>query len=267
MTDIAHADGKLLTRVEAGIGTITFNNPAKHNAMSGAMWLATEAALAGWTNDDAVRVVVLQGGGDKAFVSGADIDEFAAHHDTPEGRAAHEARSRSARGSVLRFPKPVIAKVRGWCMGGGMAIALQADLRIVADTARFAVPAAVLGISYEPEMISYLINVVGPAWARMILLTADRLDGAEAHRIGLAHRLLPDAELDAEVDALATRIAGLAPLSLRTMKRGINELLKDETARDIAAVRVAVSGCFASEDYREGRAAFRDRRKPVFQGR
>jgi enoyl-CoA hydratase/carnithine racemase len=263
----AFAEGKMLASAKGGVGYITFNQPEKRNAMSMGMWAGLGEILAIFNADPGLRVVILTGAGDKAFVSGADISQFDTARGDSAAQAEYDRLTREGRAAYAAFRKPMIAKIRGFCLGGGLAIAMQADLRIAADTAQFGIPAAKLGISYSYPSLRMLVSLVGPAEARMLLYTAERIPAAEARSIGLINRCVPEAELDETVDRLAATIAGNAPLSVVSMKRTITEATRDEAACDMEAVKAAIAECFNSEDYKEGRAAFKEKRKPVFQGK
>ncbi len=266
-TRIEHAGGKIGGTVAGGVGTITFNQPEKRNAMSVEMWDGMTALLDAWAEDGAVRVVVLTGAGDKAFVSGADISQFGQSRSNAEAQKEYDKLTGSGRAKLASFPKPVIARIQGFCLGGGLGIAMQADLRIAADDAQFGIPAAKLGIAYSFSMVSRLTALIGPAEARMMLFTGDRIDAAEALRLKLVNRVVPAADLSPTVDALARTIAGNAPLSTAGMKLISNNVLLDPAQRDMPAVDAAVARCFDSADYTEGRTAFMEKRKPNFQGR
>ena len=264
---IEHAGGKMLGSVQDGVGTIVFNQPEKRNAMSVEMWDGMTAMLDAWRDDPAVRVVVLAGAGDKAFVSGADISQFGQSRSNAEAQKEYDKLTSSGRAKLASFPKPVIARIQGFCLGGGLGIAMQADLRIAADDAQFGIPAAKLGIAYSFSMVSRLTALIGPSDARMMLFTGDRIDAAEALRLRLVNRVVPAAELSATVDKIARTIAGNAPLSTTGMKLISNNVLLDPAERDMGAVDQAVLTCFDSVDYTEGRTAFMEKRKPNFQGK
>ena len=264
---IEHAGGKMLGSVQDGVGTIVFNQPEKRNAMSVEMWDGMTAMLDAWRDDPAVRVVVLTGAGDKAFVSGADISQFGQSRSNAEAQKEYDKLTSSGRAKLASFPKPVIARIQGFCLGGGLGIAMQADLRIAADDAQFGIPAAKLGIAYSFAMVSRLTALIGPSDARMLLFTGDRIDAAEALRLKLVNRVVPAAELSATVDKIARTIAGNAPLSTTGMKLISNNVLLDPADRDMEAVDRAVLTCFDSVDYTEGRTAFMEKRKPNFQGK
>lgn len=261
------ADGKILAETDDGVGLITFNNPDKRNAMSVEMWQGLEDALDRFEADPAVRVLVLTGAGHQAFVSGADISQFDQQRSNAEAQREYDKRSGGGRARLGRFPKPVIARIRGFCLGGGLGIALQADLRIAANSSSFGIPAARLGIAYGFDMTRQLVSLIGPSHARMMLYTGARIDGAEAARIGLVNQVVPDEELRERVVDLARTIADNAPLSIRAAKLGVAASLADPAMRDNAALDQAIAACFDSDDYREGRRAFREKRPPRFEGR
>ncbi len=262
-----YASGKMLASVQGGVGTITFNQPEKRNAMSIDMWGGLVDILAAWEHDDAVRCVVLTGAGDKAFVSGADISQFEQNRSNAEAQQEYEKRTSSGRAKLTDYPKPVIARIQGFCLGGGLGIAMAADIRIAAEGAQFGIPAAKLGIAYGWDMVRRLVSLIGHANARMILFTGERFGAAEAARIGLVNQVVPDADLDATVEKLARTMAGNAPLSLQGMKHIFGQALRDPADRDIASVTAAVATCFDSADYTEGRTAFMEKRQPRFQGK
>lgn len=262
-----YAGGKMLASAESGIGRITFNQPEKRNAMSMEMWTGLGEILDDFGEDAAVRVVILSGAGGKAFVSGADISQFEKNRSTAEAQQEYDRMTGVGRKKLASFPKPMIASIRGFCLGGGLAIAMQADLRIAAAGSRFGIPAARLSIAYNFDGLRNLVDLVGPANARMILLTARQFDAAEAERIGLINRAVADAELDATVLDLARCMADNAPLSIAASKFTISEVMKDPAVRNMAEVQRLARVCFDSEDYREGRTAFMEKRSPRWQGR
>jgi len=262
-----YADGKMLAETEEGIGYITFNQPEKRNAMSVAMWHGLSEILDAFAANDAVRAIVMTGAGIKAFVSGADISQFEQQRADGNAQLEYDRLTSAGRTKLAEFPKPVIARIRGFCLGGGLGIAMQADLRIAAVDSEFGIPAAKLGIAYGFDMVRKLVSLVGPAHARTLLFTGNRIGAEEAQRIGLVNRVVADEDLNETVFDLARTIADNAPLSLRGMKLAVNESVKSESERDVAAVNAAVLACFDSADYREGRRAFMEKRKPVWQGR
>ncbi|MEM7340993.1 MAG: enoyl-CoA hydratase [Actinomycetota bacterium] len=257
----------MLASVVDGVGWMTFNNPERRNAMKLEMNEAIVTILADFAADDAVRVAVMQGAGDKAFVSGADISEFETHRSTPEGRANFDAVSAAAGRAMAEFPKPLVAKIRGFCMGGGLATALNADIRISADDGQFAIPAARLGLGYGFAGIQKLTGLVGPAMASEIMMTARRFDAAEAAAMGLINRVVGVDDLDSAVAELAAQVAANAPLTVAAAKTAIGEAAKDPEHRDVERVNAMVETCFRSDDYIEGRQAFMEKRPPSFTGR
>ncbi len=262
-----YADGKMLAAKDDGIGFVTFNQPDKRNAMSVEMWQGLAEILDDFREDAAVRVVIMTGAGTKAFVSGADISQFAERRANADAQKEYAAATDGGRTKLATFPKPLIASIRGFCLGGGLAIAMQADLRIASAASQFGIPAARLGIAYNFEGLRTLVSLVGPAHARMILYTGTRIDAQEAARIGLVNRVVPDAELSNAVLDLARTIARNAPLSIAANRLCIDQILKDPADRDLESVARAGRACLDSADYREGRTAFMEKRQPQFQGR
>lgn len=266
MSQMEFADGKILASIEEGVGRVVFNQPEKRNAMSVDMWGGLGQALDLFAEDPRVRCVVLQGAGDKAFVSGADISQFEKNRANADAQQEYDRLTSAGRAKLSAFRKPVIAQIRGFCMGGGLGIAMSCDIRIASDDSQFGIPAAKLGIAYGFDMVRALVDLVGPAHAHMILMTGERFPAAEAERIGLVNRVVPAAELGATVARLAATLASNAPLSLLANKLTVKTVLKDPAERDMAALRAAMAACFDSADYREGRRAFMEKRKPVFTG-
>lgn len=257
----------MLAEKKDGIGWMTFNNPERRNALSVEMREAAIRILNDFSADDAVRVVVMKGAGDKAFVSGADISQFESQRSTPEQIAAYAALTQRFEGTMNQLQKPLIAMIRGYCLGGGLAVALTADIRIAAEDAQFGIPAARLSLGYGFAGTRKLSDLVGPSCAKEILFTARRYTAAEALQMGLVNRVVPVAGLDDHVCELATTIAGNAPLTIRAAKTIIGEIVKDPADRDMAACERAVQTCMSSSDYVEGRRAFMEKRKPAFTGR
>ncbi len=257
----------MLAGAKDGVGLITFNQPEKRNAMSVGMWDGLVQILDIFERDDAIRVVVLTGAGDMAFVSGADISQFEQQRGDANAQAQYDRLTSAGRARLAGFSKPTIARIRGYCLGGGLGIAMQCDLRIAAIDSAFGIPAARLGIAYGVDMVSRLVSLVGPANARMLLYSGQRIDAGEAQRIGLVNRAVANEELSNVVAELARVIADNAPLSVRAMKLAVTEAVKDESQRDSVIVETAIADCFNSEDYREGRAAFMEKRAPRFLGR
>lgn len=265
--DTPHADGKILRQVTDGVGVITFNNPDKRNAMSLEMWEGFGEALTALRDDDAVRVVILRGAGGKAFVSGADISQFEKTRHNAAASEEYGKRSAVQRALLADYPKPTIACIEGFCLGGGMQVAMLADIRIAAHDSQFGIPAAKLGIAYGYDGLKHLVSLVGPSWARLLMYTGMRIDSTEALRIGLVERVIPDDQLWGETVAIAQTIAHNAPLSIKAAKLTIAEVLKDESARDMNAIKAIGTACMDSADFREGRQAFMEKRKPQFSGK
>jgi len=258
---------KMLAEKADGIGRMIFNNPERRNAVSLEMWEAAEAILNDFAADEAVRVVILSGAGGKAFVSGADISKFDKERSTPEGVAAYNARVDAIYRLVQNLPKPTIAEIDGYCIGGGLGLAVSCDLRFCSEKSRFGLPAARLGLGYRYEGLKRLVDTVGPGAARDITFSARQLDAQEALRIGLVQKVLPEAELASFVADYARTVACNAPLTVKGVKIMVNEALKPETERDPELCRRLVDEAFESADYLEGRRAFAEKREPNFKGR
>ena len=256
----------MLAEKRGAIGIMTFNNPARHNAVSLEMWQEADRILSDFVADPAVRVIVVTGAGGKAFVSGADISKFESERATAEGvRTYNQAVDRMYRG-VSELPKPTIAMIRGYCIGGGLGLAIACDIRICSDVSRFALPAAKLGLGYGYSGMKRFTATVGPAVTREIFYTARQYDAATALRWGLVNHALPDAEVEPFVMDMAATIAANAPLTVGAVKGITLEILKDPADRDLARCERMVEACFESRDYVEGRRAFMEKRKPEFVG-
>src|SRR5579864_7155985 len=264
---VERAGGKMFAARQGGVGVVTFNQPEKHNAISVEMWLGLAEILDEFGQDPTIRTVILTGAGTRAFVSGADISQFEQQRSNADAQRAYDQQTSVGRLKLASFPKPTIARIRGYCLGGGLAIAMQTDLRIAAPESQFGIPAAKLGIAYGFEGLRNLVSLVGPANARMIMYTGERFGADEALRIGLINRVVAPDELEQHVYDLAQTIASNAPLSIAASRLAIDQVLQDPDQRDHAALARATAAAFDSEDYREGRAAFLEKRKPQFKGR
>ncbi len=266
MGEVAFADGKMLAQKADGVGTMTFNNPEKRNAVSFAMWKAAEDILADFAADPAVRVVVLTGAGGKAFVSGADVSRFDDERAETEAVQRYNAATEAIYSGLHRFPKPTIAKIRGFCIGGGLGLAVSCDMRIATENSKFALPAAKLGLGYGFAPLSRLTEVVGAPFAKEIFFTGRQFTAREAEMMGLVNRVLTDDEIDAYVADYAATIAANAPLTIGTAKYVFQQIAKNPGERDLEGCAERVRTCFASRDYGEGRLAFMEKRKPAFTG-
>ena len=258
---------KLVARKDGAIGWIVFNNPQKHNAVSLEMWEALPMVLGELAKDAQIRVVILKGEGEKAFISGADISQFKEKRGSAEAVQTYNAASDRAGRALNDFPKPLIAMIRGYCIGGGLGVAAACDLRIVSDNSRFGVPAAKLGLGYRHSGIKRLTELVGPSFTAEIFYTGRQFDAPEALQMGLVNRVLPVADLEKYVLDYAMTITNNAPMTIAAVKRSLLEIRKDPGERDLELCQKMVEDCFASEDYAEGRTAFMEKRKPVFKGR
>ena len=261
-------DPKQILVERAGpVARVIINRPERRNAVSFAAWQSLAAAFDNLAADPEVRVVVLTGAGGRAFCAGNDITEFAEKRSTPEQVEAYDAAVEHAYQVIRGLEKPLVARVQGSAVGGGFELAQLCDLRIAGAGARFAMTPARLGLGYTLDDVQLLVDRIGARAAREMLFTGRMFDAAEAERMGFVNRVVPDAELDPEVDRCAAEIAANAPLSIRAIKVAIGEALKPPADRDRARCAALAAACNGSEDYREGQRAFAERRPPEFRGR
>ncbi|HEV7617662.1 MAG TPA: enoyl-CoA hydratase [Burkholderiaceae bacterium] len=246
---------------------IRFNNPARHNALSVDMWEAIPPLLAQAEGDERVRLVVFSGAGEKAFVSGADISQFEDMRAAREAVKRYEQMAEDALMGIYRFSKPTLACIRGFCIGGGVNVAISCDIRIASDDAVFSIPAARLGLGYRYSAMKNLTDLVGPGAAKDLFFTARKIDAQEAKSIGLISRVCEVGQLDSLLAEYTSAMAVNAPLTVRAGKAIITEILKPSPELDLEMCQRLIRGCFESEDYAEGRRAFMEKRKPVFTGK
>lgn len=267
MMSISSSTERVKTWLEGHVLHIRFNNPAKHNALSTDMWEAVPHLLEQAGHDDNVRMVVFSGEGEKAFVSGADISQFEDMRAMKEAVKRYEQLAEAALQGIYEFSKPTIACIRGYCIGGGVNVAISCDIRVASSDSVFSIPATRLGLGYRFSAMKNLTQLVGPGYAKDIFFTGRRLDAAEALHIGLVNRIAEPAGLPALLAEYTTAITTGAPLTIKAGKRIIQEVLKLDADFDVEMSRRLILDCFESEDYAEGRKAFMEKRKPVFQGK
>lgn len=261
------ATQRMQARIENGIGWMIFNNPARHNALSLEMWQAMGDILQHYAENDAVRVVVMRGAGGKAFVSGADISEFETKRNNASQEEEYAKIAGRATSRLNKISKPLIALIEGYCIGGGLATALAADIRMATPESTFGIPAAKLGLGYGYEGLAKLARIVGPSHARDIMFSARFFDAAEAQRMGLVNHIYSSDEIEHACVDYAALVAANAPLTVAAAKAAINAWESGSKTEALEAVRKQVDVCFNSEDYKEGQRAFKDKRSPVFMGK
>ncbi len=259
--------GRIIAQRDGHVGKLIFDSPARRNAVSHDMWRDAAAALEEFAADKSLRVLIVTGAGSKAFSAGDDISDFAASRNTAEAAEIYKLAGEKALHLLDTMPCPTIAMIRGYCIGGGVETAITCDLRIAADNARFAIPAARLGLGYEAPGIARLIELVGPSFAKEIFFTARQFNASEALEMGLIDRAAPEAVLDDLVADYTDNIAANAPLTVQTVKICVLEDMKNPGDRDLALCERMVDICDQSRDYAEGRLAFMQKRPPVFEGR
>jgi enoyl-CoA hydratase/carnithine racemase len=269
MNDMAYVSPteRVKTWLDGAVLHVRFNNPARHNALSVDMWEAVPPLLERAEKDERVRLVVFSGEGTKSFVSGADISQFEDMRAAREAVKRYEVMAESALQGILEFGKPTIAAIRGYCIGGGVNVAISCDIRIASTDSVFSIPATRLGLGYRFSALKNLVDLVGPGAAKDLFFTARRLDCAEAQAIGLVNRSAPAAAFDALLLEYTNAIATGAPLTIKAGKRIIREVLKPDRDIDMELCQRLILDCFESEDYAEGRTAFMQKRKPVFRGK
>ncbi|HEY7992209.1 MAG TPA: enoyl-CoA hydratase [Stellaceae bacterium] len=259
---------KLIAEKDGAIGWLTFNNPARRNALSIDMWEGIPTVIHQFEQDDDIRVIVLRGTVEaKAFISGADISEFEKRRASNKDATGYNETSANAFGSVEHCQKPTIAMIQGYCLGGGLAFANMCDMRLASENSRFSIPAAKLGLGYGWTGVKKLIDLVGPAFAKEIFLTARQFNAAEALAMGLINRVLPDGEIEAYTRSYCGMIAENAPLTMKAIRAAADELGRPDGQVDASRLDALVAACFDSADYKEGRNAFLEKRKPQFKGR
>ncbi|MBS0125019.1 enoyl-CoA hydratase/isomerase family protein [Aestuariicoccus sp. KMU-90] len=257
---------KIITEQSGDIARIIFNQPEKRNAVSLEMWEAVEEALERFAQDPSVRILILSGAGGKAFVSGADISKFESERASEEGVAKYNATTKRVYDNLEAFPKPTIAQIDGFCIGGGVALSLSCDIRICGQGSNFAIPAAKLGLGYGYPGIKRLVDVVGPSFAKEIFFTARRFDAEEARIMGLVNRVVEDGKVAEAAEETAKMIAANAPMTVSSVKFIVGEAVKGDSTRDLDECERRVKACFDSQDYIEGRRAFLEKRKANFVG-
>jgi len=257
---------RMQAHVEDGIGWMIFNNPARHNALSLEMWQGIGDIIEHYATNEEIRVVVMRGAGGKAFVSGADISEFDAKRANVEQQQSYG--KVAGRGSMwlAKLDKPLIGLIEGYCIGGGLATALAADVRFATPDSRFGIPAAKLGLGYEYEGLAKLARIVGPSSARDIMFSARFMQADEAQRIGLINFVESRETIEDVCIDYAKRIAGNAPLTVKAAKAAMNAWERNGREEEVNIVNNLVNNCFDSDDYKEGRSAFREKRTPLFRG-
>lgn len=261
-----YADGKLLAGTVNQIGYIILNNVERHNAIGLNMWKAAGDVIADMSANSDVRALVLSGAGGKAFASGADISKFEKERSSAESVALYKETSTKFYAQLENFPKPTLALIRGYCIGGGLALAVCCDIRLCTQASRFGVPAAKLGVGYGYSGIKRLTRLVNTSSAQEIFYTARQFDASEAYEMGLVNRVLADDELDDYATDYLNRIRENAPLTIAAVKAVTLAIEQDESQRDHALLDDMVNACFQSQDYIEGRRAFMEKRKPDFKG-
>jgi enoyl-CoA hydratase/carnithine racemase len=258
---------KLYGRRDGAVGHLVFNNPAKLNAVSLDMWASFVSILKDFEADPAIRCLVVSGAGGKAFVSGADISKFESERADAEAQVRYDAISKEGYEGLYNFSKPTIARIDGYCIGGGMNLAACCDLRYCNAGARFGVPAAKLGLGYGFLRIERLSRIVGLPRAMEFLFTAKQYSAQEAYDMGLVHGVAAEGELDAMVDGITGAIAQNAPLTIALAKAAVREIARPESLQDHARLERMAEACFDSADFKEGRRAFMEKRRPAFTGR
>lgn len=267
MSSLQSASPRMIGTIDGAIGRIVFNNPERRNAVAADMWAAIPGLFDQLEADPAVRVIVLRGAGDKAFVAGLDITQFEEKFSEAEAAARHSALTARAQARIADATKPTIAMINGFCIGAGVQIAANCDLRLAADTAMLAITAAKMGLGYPPQGLRRLVELIGPARVHDMVFTARQIPALEAQAMGLVNHVVPAAALEGAVRATCETIAANAPLTIAAVKQMVRQFQGALADIDAAACEALNRKCLDSADYVEGRRAFAEKRKPVFTGR
>ena len=270
MNDVAKnraTPGKMMSHSEGSVGWMIFDQQAKYNAVTYDMRRAIPDILEKFENDDEVRIVIVAGAGDKAFISGSDVSQFGEKRSSKDMIKLYDEASEQANSAMQDFPKPLIAMIQGYCLGAGVLTAMLCDFRIAADNSVFGLPPAKLGLGFGFGGVDNLVKLIGPAYASEMLFTGNRYTAEQAMKMGLVNEIVPHTELEQTVVESAEIIALNAPLTIKLLKTSIQNTQLDESQRDMQKVQAQIDACFESEDYQEGRKAFMEKRRPNFKGR
>ena len=263
----AASPGAVHVRKEGGVGWMIYDQQARFNAITYDMRKAIPSIMQDFESDAEVRLVVITGAGDRAFISGSDVSQFGEKRSSEEARRMYDEVSEAANLSMRNFTKPMIAMIKGYCLGAGVITAMLCDFCIAADDAQFGAPPAKLGLGFGYAGVDDLVKRVGPSYAAEMLFTGSRYSAMDALRMGLINRVVISSELESTVEGIASIIAANAPLTLRSIKTSIRNSQMDERARDMGMVHAQINACFDSEDYKEGRQSFLEKRTPIFRGK
>ena len=258
---------KILQRRDGFIAHIIFNQPEKRNAVSLDMWITVNDAIKMLAKDKTVRVLILSGAGGKSFVAGADISKFDNERATKQSVLEYNNMTKKVYDGLANFPKPTIAQIDGFCIGGGVGLAASCDIRYCGTSSQFAIPAAKLGLGYEYEGINRLVKLIGPSFTKEIFYTARRFTAQEMVSMGFINRTIDDKDLSSHCLDVANLIASNAPLTIEATKFIANQCELEESEKNLDACDKKVMLCFESSDYIEGRKAFMEKRNPNFKGK
>jgi enoyl-CoA hydratase/carnithine racemase len=256
--------GRIRVQTNGHVTTITLDHPERKNAMNVGMWQALAEIARDIGADEEIRVVIVRGTGNVAFSAGADISEFSKTRSTAEQNHTYDRLVGAATSAIAQLPQPTVAHIHGFCLGGGLAIALSTDLRLASTEASFAIPAARLGVGYGAEGMKRLVGLVGPTAAKRLLFVGDRVNATAALTMGLVNEIHAAADLDLVVKQLCSTMSQNAPLTLRAAKLVIDDL--SATGSVSTSSQAAVEACFDSEDFTEGVRSFMQKRPPKFKG-
>jgi len=270
MSDIQHlptSTDDLIAEKQGATGWLTFNRPERMNAVNYDMWCAIPEVMARFEKDEEIRIIALKGAGNKAFVAGADISQFGENRGSADAAQEYEQKNLEAFSAIASCQKPTLAMINGYCIGGGLGIALSCDIRIASVGSTFAIPAAKLGLGYPAEGIKHIVSLIGPQFAKELFFTARQFTHDEALKMGLINQLTSQEDLSEKTETLCAMIGANAPLTLKAAKRAIDAVAAAPENYDLKTLEELVSACFESEDYLEGRTAFEEKRKPIFKGK